>query len=88
MNTRLLAITNCLDCPYKKEISDPGSSDSFDSCDTSIVCTKQPGTAKGDSNRHNNPEAFRYISVSERPYRHRGYCNIPDWCPLGTVHVK
>jgi hypothetical protein len=70
-----LPFDNCLDCPHHKELSDPGSDDPFDRDDTSIVCTQTPPI----------PGArlpYRAISVSERPHRHRGYCDVPAWCPL------
>lgn len=86
MTIKLLAITNCLDCPYHKEIRDPGSDDSFDMVDTSILCTKMPEVKPTDWKwKH---FGFKYVSASERPWRHRKYCDIPKWCPLGSVTEK
>jgi hypothetical protein len=86
---KLLAITNCLQCPYHKEISDPGSDDSFDMMDTSIACTKAP-VWEAHKDRW-NPEGWRLISVSERPYRHKDIIErqgFPAFCPLSKVEIK
>lgn len=80
--TRILTleIKRCIDCPYHQELSDPGSPDSFDAMDTSIVCTKAK-LRRASLDRSINPKGYRYVSISERPWRH-AKAPIPDWCPL------
>lgn len=63
---KTLKIDNCLDCPFHAERPDPGA-DSFDMVDTKIVCTKSDN---------------KIISGAERPWRHRPYTDVPEWCPL------
>lgn len=79
MNVATLTVTNCLDCPNHVEFSDPGSDDSFDAQDTSIGCQLLSDESRKD---RWNRGGFAVISASDRPYRHRSHCNVPNWCPL------
>lgn len=82
MTTKLLAITNCLDCPHHKVMQDPSSDDSWDFHDESAFCTKAPKHASRKTRW--NPEGLRHIAGPDRSVR-RKECSIPDWCPLGSI---
>lgn len=81
MTTKLIAITNCLDCPYSKEIQDPSSDDSWDFHDVSLLCMKRKRPTSVD---RWNPEGYRHIAGPDRSIRRKD-CDIPEWCPLGGV---
>jgi hypothetical protein len=66
MNTAVLQITSCIDCPFHSVEDDPDPYDWFCSDDVKVVCKK--------SNRN--------ITVACRPHKIRKESNIPDWCPL------
>jgi len=72
--TVLLSVSNCLDCPKHFKFRDPGSDDSFDALDESVVCTAVEGKRK-------------YVVACER-WNLRKHCEVPDWCPLPMVGKK
>lgn len=71
MNTKnkaMLLITNCIDCPFHKVLSDPDPDDWFCDDDVKVVCTK----------------ASKNITVACRPHHIRRESAVPIWCPLKT----
>lgn len=75
-----LKIDNCLDCPHSKKIRDPGSSDSFDSHDESLCCTKTPTITRTITDLGESIPG-RFIIACARTIR-REEAEVPVWCPL------
>lgn len=68
MITKLLPITNCIDCPHHKvePEPDPDYLDSFCHDDVKVVCVV----------------VNKNVTVACRPHYIRAESRIPNWCPL------
>jgi len=64
-----VTITNCIDCPEHQILKDPDPDDWFCDDDVKVIC--------GLNNKQ--------ITCACRPYNTRKECNIPTWCPKGSV---
>jgi hypothetical protein len=80
-----LTISNCMDCPYCEEISDPDPYDFFCSNDVAFICKKSPMRAKPKSPHLADHKPFRKIVSGCRPYGLRKQTLVPKWCPLIKV---
>ena len=73
METRVLPLTNCMDCPNHRVARDPDPHDWFCDDDEKVLCAITSNKA---------------ITVACRPYNKRKECNVPSWCPLPKAGPK
>lgn len=85
MNTAVIRMTNCLECPHSRVIPDPSFSDDFNLDDVALICRHMKSSNPDfdlHSNKSANRQPFRCITTACRPYNLHSEADIPDWCPL------